>query len=297
MKSNPPPVSGPALPLREWAHVHTELAWIYDHAVSPSNRQRPRTQDAGYRAWFIRKGQVRIKTGQGQNLRASQGQWIFLPSCRWEQHFSEDARILSLHFHCQWSSGENIFSKTEGLVLSGSEYPELEERSSQLEQMVRRHLPQADTQYYSCFTDYEHFLSFHTVFLQWLALWFNIQKKQGASLTRLSADDDRLLRAVRCLNEAPLSGGFPITRLCQESGLGDAHLNRLFLAAYGLSIRKSWEQRRLGFARTCLETSRMPIKEVAYRLGFKSDSHFMMWFKLRTGKRPKEYRQSHRQIG
>lgn len=219
-----------------------------------------------------------------------------MPTERITQRFSADARILSLHFLCQWPSGENILSGGDGLAFAGSAHPSLERKAARLERMVRRSLPEADTRYYSCFSDYEQFLSFHVLFQQWLRLWFNIQKQNGADISRLLTKDDRLLKAMRRLNMAPLRDGLPQKALLKETGLGAAQLNRMFAAEYDMTVRKCWEQRRLKEAKNHLETSLMPVKEVAYSLGFRSDSHFMMWFKQHTGKRPKEYRQGHRSL-
>lgn len=295
MLTFPPESEEPQLPLREWAYIHTQLHWIYDHEVPAQHRDRPvNKQREGYSAWFLRQGKVVVETADGETYKAGPGDWLFVPTEKIHQRFSKDARILSLHFLCQWPSGENILSGAAGLALRGSEYPALERKAARLERLVRHYVPGAETHYASLFSDYEHFLAFHTLFLQWLALWFKAQKAHGRGLSRLAADDDRLLRAVRCLNTAPLDSPLPHETLQTVSGLSEAHLNRLFVAEYGFTIRKSWDRRRLSFAKTCLETSRMPVKEVAYNLGFRSDSHFMKWFKERTGKRPKEYRQSHR---
>lgn len=296
MPFSPFPLADPQLPLREWACIHTQLDWIYDHEVPARYRDRPvDKQQGGYSAWYVRKGLATVETSGGRRLRAGPGSWLFVPAERIHQRFSADAHILSLHFLCQWPSGENILAGDAGLVFDGSEFPALESKATRLERMVRRHVPGAETHYASFFSDYEHFLSFHTVFLQWLAEWFRAQKKYGKGLSRLAADDDRLLRAIRVLNTSPLDQPLPHRTLQKASGLSEAHLNRLFVAEYGLTIRKSWDRRRLTHARTCLETTRMPVKEVAYRLGFRSDSHFMRWFKERTGMRPKEYRQNHRE--
>lgn len=283
--------------MREWAYLHSELEWIYDHEVPAAYRDLAVNKErSGYWAWFVRQGRARVTTVSGKHYEAGPGMWLLVPAEQLTQQFSEDARILSLHFLCQWPSGENILSGGGGLVLDGGDYPALERRAARLERMVRRHIPEADRRYYGCFSDYEHFLSFHILFQQWLALWFNIQKENGAGLTRVLTNDDRLLQAMRCLNTAPLKEGFPRATLRRESDLSDAHLNRMFLAEYGMTTRKCWERRRLNAARSHLETSLMPIKEVAYTLGFRSDSHFMMWFKQHTGKRPKEYRRMHRSL-
>lgn len=283
--------------MREWAYLHSELEWIYDHEVPAAYRDRAVNKETGgYWAWYIREGRAWVITAEGKRYEAGPGMWLFVPTERLTQHFSEDARIMSLHFQCQWPSGENILAGTGGLVVLGKDHPVLERRAAQLERMVRRRVPDADRFYFSRFSDYEQFLSFHILFQQWLLVWFNVQKGSGADVSRLLAKDDRLLRVLRCLNRAPLGEGFPREVLKKESGLGEAQLNRMFMAEYGMTVRKCWEQRRLRMARSQLETSVKPIKEVAYTLGFRSDSHFMMWFKQHTGKRPKEYRQSHRTV-
>lgn len=283
--------------MREWAYLHSELQWVYDHEVPVHYRERSVDKaTGGYWAWYIRRGRAWVVAASGRKYEAGPGMWLLVPTERLTQHFSDDARILSLHFLCQWPSGENILSGSGGLVFRGAEHPAFERKAAQLERMVRRRIPDADTRYYSRFSDYGQFLSLHILFQQWLAMWFGIQKAGGADLSRLHGNDDRLLRAMRCLNRAPLRDGLPHAALRIESGLSEAHLNRMFLAEYDMTVRKCWEQRRLKAARTHLETSLMPIKEVAYTLGFRSDSHFMMWFKQHTGRRPKEYRKIHRTL-
>lgn len=283
--------------MREWAYLRSQLEWIYDHEVPAAYREREVNKErSGYWAWYLREGFVSVFTSSGRRYEAGPGMWLFVPTEQMTQRFSADARILSLHFLCQWPSGENILSGNGGLVFAGAEHPALESKATRLERMVRRSLPEADTRYYSCFSDYEQFLSFHVLFHQWLIDWFGIQKQHGADFSRLLTKDDRLLKAMRCLNMAPLRDGLPQKALLKETGLGPAQLNRMFAAEYGMTVRKSWEQRRLKEAQCHLETSLMPVKEIAYSLGFRSDSHFMMWFKQLTGKRPKEYRQQHRSL-
>ncbi len=285
------------LPLREWAYVHTELGWIYDHEVPARYRDaRIDPSRGGYSAWLIRRGTVKVETSLGSRLEAGPGKWLLVPAGGIRQQFTEDARILSLHFQCRWPSGESIFSGEEGLVVAGTAYPALERLGVRLERVVRRKFPTAETGLFSRHADFEAYALIDALFRQWLATWFRAQRESGAKVTRLSADDDRLLRAVRCLNGAPLSKGLPREALRLESGLGDAQLNRLFLAEYGSTLTKPWEQRRRNTAKSYLETSTMPIKEIAFNLGFRTDSHFVLRFKPRTGLRPKHYRQGHREI-
>ncbi len=255
----PEPSAPDHLPMREWAYVHSELEWIYDHEVPEEYRERHvDKQRSGYWAWYVRKGRATVVGESGARLEAGEGSWLMVPTERLTQRFSDDARILSLHFRCQWPAGENILAGNGGLVVRGADCPELERKAARLERMVRRHLPEADRMYYGCFSDFEQFLSFHALFQQWLTLWFRIQKQHGAAPVRLLGVDNRLLNVQRHLNHAPLHKGLPVEALRRESGLSDAHLNRMFLARHGLTVRKYWERRRLQVARGLLETSLMP---------------------------------------
>jgi AraC-like DNA-binding protein len=286
----------PQLPLREWACVHAELEWIYDQEVAPQYRDwTSRGQRRGYWAWYVRSGQARVVTGDGVVSQAEAGMWLFPPNEPLRQVFAPGTRILSVHFACQWPSGENMLAEGGGLVVSGARFPQLLRRAEQLERVVRRHFPEPDTRYYSRFADYEHFLEFQALFLRWLAVWLKARKVLGAQAGRMAGGDDRVLRAVRTLNNAALNAGFPKADLESETGLGEAHLGRLFFAEYAVSPRKYWEHRRLRHARASLETSSAPVKEIAYSLGFRSDAHFVVWFRDRVGQRPKEYRVMHRE--
>lgn len=293
-----PAVQPARLQMREWACVHTELEWVYDHEVPKAYREsRTDKTRGGYWAWLVRAGRATVTTEAGERYSAGTGQWLFLPATRLTQRLSTDAHLLSLHFRCEWPSGENILSSHGGLVIDGAGHPQLEKRAVKLERLVRSHIPDADRRYYGCFSDFGRFLEFHVLFQQWLEVWFTVQVRHGAELNRLLTADDRLLRAMSRINSAPVADGLPLRSLLEETGLGDAQLNRLFLEEYGMTVRKCWEARRVKEARRRLETGLTPVKELAYSLGFRSDSHFTMWFKRHTGKRPGEYRRVHRSLG
>jgi AraC-like DNA-binding protein len=287
----------PQVPLREWASIHTELHWIYDHEV-PERYLNYRVEgpQSENRAWLINSGSARVITASGETSYAGPGTWLFPPRESFRQQFSAGAQILSIHFLCMWPSGEGLFSGRECVVVESRKHPALERRARQLEHMARKYLPEAGTRYYERLADYSRFLSLHTLFLKWLMIWVEVQKQAGIGFTRLSAGDDRVMRAIRCLNNAPLREGYPRDALMRETGLSEAHLNRLFYAEFGMTTAKCWEKRRLLDAKRYLETSHIPIKEIAYSLGFRSDSHFMLWFKKATGKRPTEYRKVHRTL-
>lgn len=284
----------PILSFHEWAYLRNELVWVYDHPVPQDSLDVKWDRTEGYWAWYIRRGKVTLTSASG-TYTAKAGQWLMVPREEPHQHFSDDIWILSVYFLCQWPSGENIFATKAGLVIDGAKHPELERSAKKMERMVRRHLPQADIRYATQLGNYPLFLRLQRQFLHWLQLWFEVRTQYGASLTKLHSGDDRTMRAVRALNEAPFDRGFPIDWLTAETGgLSITHLDRIFVKEFGLTTRKYWEQRRLQAAKGYLETSTLAVKEIAHRTGFRSDAHFVMWFKRLVKQSPLHYRRKPR---
>ena len=281
----------PQLPLHEWACLRTELQWIYDHSVQPGSRKQMNNRTSGNWVWYLRQGRATV-TAASTTHHLKPGMWLFLPEGESHHLFSPDAHVLSIHFHFEWPSGENVIRCREGLLFNGADYPKLLQRAVHLERVVSRFFIKGTHYAFQTRqpTDGLIFLRFQALFLTWLEIWIDIHLRNNAEFTRLRSGDDRPLRAARCLNASPLDQGFPRLALLAETGLSEVHLNRLFLNEFGLSPRKCWDKRRLEFAKNCLETSLMPVKEISYLLGFRSDAHFAVWFRRLTGQRPGECR-------
>jgi len=293
-----PPSDSPLLPFHEWAALRTELIWIYDHPVFPGFRRlKGRSRiSSGYRAWLLRRGSVSITTSAG-NLTVAAGHWIMPVPGAIETIFSDDAHLLSLHFLCQWPSGENVLRGNAGITFASADYPDLARLAGELHGRLQAQFPhlQEDEYLYSRQSSrFGEFLAVQGLFLSWLGVWFQSQLARGARVTRSASGDNRAFQAARCLNHAPLHQGFPATQLQRETGLGLMRLNQLFFAEFGLTTRKYWDRRRLELARQCLETSDLPMKEIAFRLGFRSDSHFVIWFRRLAGSRPGDFRKAYR---
>lgn len=284
-----------ALPFHEWASLRSELVWIYDRVVRAQYQRGKGSPNAGHRAWLIRRGTLTITTEAG-TLTAGAGTWIMVPQVPAERVFSPNAHILSIHFLCQWPSGENILTNKHAFSFKASAWPTLERDAKKMEHMLRKKFPDADGGeriYTLKSADYGLFLQLQGLFFSWLAIWFQAQMEGGATLTRLASGDSRPFQAARCLDRAPINRGFPTERVQRETGLGLMRLNQLFFAEFGMTSRKYWDRRRLEFAKQCLETSQMPVKELSYRLGFRSDSHFVVWFRRLTASRPGDFRRKY----
>ena len=276
------------LSLHEWSCLRTELVWIYDHAPAPAARHGVFDHRHGNWAWYLRAGEVRIVTKTG-TLTARASQWLFLPPEIHRHDFSEDAVLISVRFLCQWPSDENLFVPHAGLVLDGADHPALAKTARTLARLVHRDLPGSHYDQTRQTTAFPQFLSFQRAFLDWLAAWFHATLAAGAVTARQSGDE-RVHLAARALNAAPLDAGFPRTATARAAGVSTVQLSRLFRKQFQLTPLQYWERRRLQFAQLYLETSTQPVKELAARLGFRSDSHFTVWFKRHTGASPARYR-------
>lgn len=279
-----------SLSLHEWACLRAELIWVYDQPVQPESRRREVRRASEYAVWYLREGKAVIRSGRKVTL-LEPGMWYTAPTGPARQEFSDDARILSIQFRYEWPSGSRALTiRPGGLVFPGA--GELLRQAQQLSRLVRRHFSLGANYRLQTRQTMEGpvFLRFHATFTAWLATWVQACLQHGAGWSRLRSGDDRALRAVRILNAAPLDQPFPREMLNRETDLSEVHLNRIFLAEFGMSTRRYWDRRRLEFAKNYLETSAMPVKEMAYRLGFRSDAHFAVWFRRFTKKRPGEWR-------
>ncbi len=64
-----------------------------------------------------------------------------------KQDFSDDARILSLHFRCQWPTGENLFAEATESFSNRSNFRGLKRSAAALQHLVRRHFPKIRGQF------------------------------------------------------------------------------------------------------------------------------------------------------
>lgn len=278
----------PSLSVHDWSCLRTELIWIYDHEPAPASRHATFDHRDGNWAWYLRKGEVRV-TGRNGPRTARAGQWLLLSPEVHRQDFSDDAVLISVRFLCQWPAGGGIFSPQDTVVLDGRDHPALAKTASALERLVRRHFPGSHRLHTRQAIEYPRFLGFQRAFLGWLEAWFEARLASGAQLSR-HPGNKRALRAAQFLDEAALDESFPRAALSSVVGLSAVQLGRLFRSQFQLTPVQYWERRRLEFARLCLETSETPLKELSARLGFRSVSHFTVWFKRHAGATPGRYR-------
>lgn len=88
-----------------------------------------------------------------------------------------------------------------------------------------------------------------------------------------------------------------LTQLAELCNISARHLRRAFRQTTGQPISDYVRETRLLKAKSLLTETALPLKEIAYRLGFSSPSSFSIAFSKATGTTPKAFRSEHRQSG
>lgn len=115
-------------------------------------------------------------------------------------------------------------------------------------------------------------------------------------LCRELAEGDRadpLTRARRGLQER-FSRGLSVKELAREAGYSREHFIRAYRARFGTTPGSELRRLRLQTAAQLLETSSLPIADLAAQSGFGGPSQFCRAFREHQGISPEAYRHGHR---
>jgi AraC family transcriptional regulator len=95
---------------------------------------------------------------------------------------------------------------------------------------------------------------------------------------------------------AHLDTSLSLEALAQQVGLSVYHFAHLFRKTTGETPHQFVIRTRLETAQRLLKETDWPLSQVAYSVGFQSQSHFTQAFKERLGETPRQYRQTHGKV-
>jgi AraC-like DNA-binding protein len=98
------------------------------------------------------------------------------------------------------------------------------------------------------------------------------------------------IRRAKASLEKRVEGGLKISAIARSLHLSEKHFRRLFKEHTGMSPYKYYLELKMHRARQMLNTTRLPIKQIAAILGFDSPFYFSAIFKQRTGVSPSQWR-------
>ena len=120
--------------------------------------------------------------------------------------------------------------------------------------------------------------------LQALLVWISMIDQAGipAHDPRGGTVVDQLLDYI----DRNLSQRLRASDLCSQAGLSQNYLARLFRRHTGVTLPRYVLARRIGLARLLLETTDLPVKQIARRVGLPDAHHFNKQFRALTGMSP-----------
>ena len=104
-------------------------------------------------------------------------------------------------------------------------------------------------------------------------------------------ENDAIAQAVRFIDEhlfEPLS----VRRVADEVSLSPSHFSRLFRSTTGFSPHEYIMLHRIDEAKALLQSTRLSVKEIAFRVGYRSEVNFIAAFTEKTGSSPTQFRRN-----
>ncbi|MBC2603818.1 AraC family transcriptional regulator [Puniceicoccus vermicola] len=277
----------PPLPFREWKFLDAQLIWVYEGVPQVANQRS--VSNRYFTAWGLLQGEVVLAAG-GEEVRISAGDWVLLPPGTSERQFSEDARILSIHFEARWITDQALFELRVPIRFSRSETRGWRELMQPMLATIRKHHPHAYNRLQWEEMDFERYVDLQGNFQRWLArLWGEMQRR-GELFFLPQNDDPRSMEIKMRVDAKPLHLPFRLENLAEEFGLSAAQVNRIFFSAFRTTPKQYFERRRLAQVKGALLSSSQQVKEIAFGAGFRHQSEFSSWFKKQTGSSPSEFR-------
>ena len=114
--------------------------------------------------------------------------------------------------------------------------------------------------------------------------------------TPYGPETDSRVRVAKAYIEANQNRAIYGDDVARECCLSLKHLNRIFKEEMDCSVSEYIAQTRIGYAKKLLLHGERSIKEIAYLMGFDTESSFVSFFKRHCGTAPGEYRKQNCQI-
>lgn len=103
--------------------------------------------------------------------------------------------------------------------------------------------------------------------------------------------DERIRNCVMMIRRN-IFRSISLEQLAEEASLSKDHFIRLFKKEIGCTPQQYINQKKVEQAQLALMTEEMPVKNLAYQLGFEDASYFCRLFRQHTGYTPLQYREA-----
>ena len=114
--------------------------------------------------------------------------------------------------------------------------------------------------------------------------------ERNIKLSKNHSHVEMISRARLLIREA-LESDLTIQQLANDMGVSYSNFRKLFKQHTGISPALYQQDLRLQRAKELLSTTKLSIKEIAYRLNFDSPDYFSSKFRIKTGQKPSDFRE------
>lgn len=104
-------------------------------------------------------------------------------------------------------------------------------------------------------------------------------------------EDGTIARAARYI-DAHLFETLPVEQIAAAVNLSPSHFSRLFRSTTGFSPHEYIMLHRIDEAKALLQSTALSVKEIAFRVGYRSEVNFILAFTDKTGLSPAQFRKS-----
>lgn len=285
-----PALISPAL----WQGLCLEWLWVY-HGVVP--RVREWSQEIGVPpgVFFVESGEVRIQA-EGREITVKPGHAFFsAPGVR-RQWFEAGTRLLSVGLRCQFPDGRPLYQTGLNVAFPARGLASLQSETHRLFSAVhgrRKKVSYAEGKALQN-RSVADWARHEAAFRQWFAEYASTLESKGIRPAFQSRPEDRRLqRLCEWLQTRPLDAALDWTGIAEELQLSSRRMQQLLREELGTTAQTHLEKRRLEHACQRLSQEDVPLKEIAFSLGFRHPPHFTTWFRRHLQMTPTAYRSGH----
>ncbi len=112
----------------------------------------------------------------------------------------------------------------------------------------------------------------------------------------VSVSKNRLAAQVKEYVNLNIEKDLTVRLVSEHFGYHENYISKVFKAAYGVLLSRYIVNQRLAYARALLNTTLYTVNQISRQLSFKSENHFVKFFKYHTHITPSEYRNSYTNI-
>ena len=123
-----------------------------------------------------------------------------------------------------------------------------------------------------------------------------VQKDKEGVLQVKGNDDAMMEKVMLCIRENLSDADFNIEQLAENVGMSRTHLYRTIKRLTGFNASEFLRNIRLEQAARLIKEKKVSVSQVAYTVGFNSQSHFSMIFKKHFGVSPTTFLEENKEI-